>query len=63
MDDRHRHLPAAPTGIYPMIGIRIRPAELSALDAFISRQKAPIGWPEAIRRILADYLKRRGLLT
>ena len=38
------------------------PTELGALDAHISKQKEPIGRPEAIRRILTDHLKRRGLL-
>ncbi len=42
-----------------MIGVRIPPDELARLDAFIAKQKEPIGRPEAIRRILADYLKRR----
>jgi hypothetical protein len=45
-----------------MIGIRMPPAELGALDAYITKQKEPIGRPEAIRRILTEYLKRRDLL-
>src|SRR5437016_6183147 len=53
----------APTGINPMVGVRIPPPELAGLDAFIAKQKEPIGRPEAIRRILTDYLKRRGLLN
>ena len=53
----------APTGINPLIGVRVPPAELAGLDTFIAKQKEPIGRPEAIRRILTDYLKRRGLLN
>jgi hypothetical protein len=50
------------TGIGKVIGVRLYPEVERALDAFIAKQKDPIGRPEAIRRILTDYLKRRGLL-
>ena len=51
------------TGIGKNIGLRLYPDIEEALEAFIAKQKEPIGRPEAIRRILTDYLKRRGLLS
>lgn len=51
-----------PTGINRLIGVRLPPSELSGLDAYIAKSGEGIGRPEAIRRILADYLKRRGML-
>jgi hypothetical protein len=50
----------APTGINPMIGVRMPPDELTRLDAYIADQPKPINRPTAIRKILNDYLKRRG---
>jgi len=44
-----------------VIGVRLYPDAERALDTFIAKQKEAIGRPEAIRRILTDYLKRRGL--
>jgi hypothetical protein len=43
------------------INVRLPPDELAPLDAFIAKAKEQIGRPEAIRRILANFLKRRGL--
>ena len=51
------------TGIGKNIGLRLYPDIEEALEAFIAKQKEQIGRPEAIRRILTDYLKRRGLLS
>jgi hypothetical protein len=51
-----------PTGIGKNVGLRLYPDMEQALDSFIAKQKEPIGRPEAIRRILTDYLKRRGFL-
>jgi hypothetical protein len=50
----------APTGINPMIGVRMPPDELARLDAYIADHREPINRPTAIRKILNDYLKRRG---
>jgi hypothetical protein len=50
----------APTGINPMVGVRMPPDELARLDAFIADQPEPINRPTAIRKILNDYLKRGG---
>jgi hypothetical protein len=49
----------APTGINPMIGVRMPPDELARLDAYIADQSEPINRPSAIRNILNEYLKRR----
>jgi hypothetical protein len=48
-----------PTGINPMVGVRMPPDELARLDAFIADQPKPINRPTAIRKILDAYLKRR----
>jgi hypothetical protein len=50
----------APTGINPMIGVRMPPDELARLDAYIADQPEPINRPSAIRKILNEHLKRRG---
>ena len=50
------------TGIGKAMGLRLYPDLERALDAFIAKQKEPIGRPEAIRRILANFLTRRGFL-
>jgi hypothetical protein len=49
----------APTGINPMIGVRMPPDELARLDAYIADQPEPVNRPTAIRNILNEYLKRR----
>ena len=43
--------------------VRLQPDMLAKLDQFIEDSKADLTRPEAIRLILADYLKRRGLLS
>ncbi len=50
-----------PTGKGELIGVRLLPDLLAAVD----NHQVAIGAasrPEAIRQILTDYLKRRGLL-
>jgi hypothetical protein len=37
-----------------MVGVRLQPDQLAALDAWITRQEAPVTRPEAIRLILAQ---------
>jgi hypothetical protein len=51
------------TGKGELIGVRIQPAPLSALDAFVSDQRVPVSRPEAIRVILTKFLRSRGYLT
>ena len=58
--DKKRGRP--PTGIGKALGLRLYPDLEAGVDAYIAEQDEPIGRPEAIRRILTDYLKRRGLL-
>ena len=43
--------------------VRLVSSMVIGLDKYIANQSDPIGRPEAIRRILADYLSRRGLLA
>jgi len=48
-----------PTGIGVLLGVRVQPDQLAALDAWISHQPEPKpSRPEAIRQILAKHLKR-----
>jgi hypothetical protein len=42
----------APTGKGTQIQVRLQPAQLGALDAYIAKQNAPHSRPEAIRAIL-----------
>jgi metal-responsive CopG/Arc/MetJ family transcriptional regulator len=51
----------APTGKGILIGVRIQPEMLAALDKFVSEQDR-IGRPEAIRLILKDWLTSNGIL-
>ena len=46
----------APTGKGTMVGVRVQPAQLAALDAWIARQPDKPTRPEAVRRILAGAL-------
>lgn len=49
-----------PTGIGTLIGVRMLPDLLAALDDWIARQTDPKpSRPEAARRILWDVLRRR----
>lgn len=42
-----------PTGIGTLVGVRLQPAQLAALDAWIARQKEPkLTRPEAVRQLL-----------
>ena len=50
------------TGIGKAIGLRLYPELERALDKFEKVQLPKLSRPEAIRQILTDYLKRRGLL-
>ena len=43
--------------------VRIPTAVLNGLDAYAEKSEEAIGRPEAIRRILTDYLSRRGLIA
>nr|WP_223806787.1 ribbon-helix-helix protein, CopG family [Novosphingobium sp. LASN5T] len=41
-----------------MIGVRLQPDQLAALDAWIEAQGERLSRPEALRRILATALER-----
>lgn len=45
------------TGKGQMLGVRLQPELLSALDAWIGQRAVKISRPEAIRTIIADALK------
>lgn len=46
----------APTGKGTLIGVRLQPKHLKALDVWIAKQKRPPTRPEAIRALLAEAL-------
>jgi hypothetical protein len=47
------------TGV-PLIGVRLPPDELAAVDDWLSGQKATLSRPEAIRRLIRIALKKAG---
>jgi hypothetical protein len=50
----------SPTGVGTLIGLRLLPPNLSALDTWIAAQPEPRpSRPEAIRRLLAEALEGR----
>jgi hypothetical protein len=46
----------APTGKGTLIGVRLQPSHLVALDAWIAKQDAPVTRPEAIRAMMETIL-------
>jgi hypothetical protein len=44
------------TGQGTLIGVRLQPSHLEALDAWIARQNAPVTRPEAIRAMMETIL-------
>ncbi len=46
----------APTGKGTLIGVRLQPSHLVALDAWIAKQTAPVTRPEAIRALMETIL-------
>lgn len=44
------------TGKGTLIGVRLQPAQLAGLDAWIDRQSAPLTRPEAIRAMMETIL-------
>lgn len=48
----------APTGKGWLLGVRIHPPQLKALDAWISAQPTPMSRPEAVRKILTSVVGR-----
>jgi hypothetical protein len=46
----------APTGKGTLIGVRLQPSHLVALDAWIAKQTQPVSRPEAIRAMMETVL-------
>jgi hypothetical protein len=46
----------APTGKGTLVGVRLQPDRLAAVDAWITKQDAPMTRPEAIRAMLDAVL-------
>ena len=46
----------APTGKGTLIGVRLQPHQLKALDAWIEKQEASLTRPEAIRAMMETIL-------
>jgi hypothetical protein len=46
----------APTGKGTLIGVRLQPSQLKALDDWIARKPAPVTRPEAIRSMMEAIL-------
>jgi hypothetical protein len=46
----------APTGKGTLVGVRLQPPQLSALDAWIKKQNGPLTRPEAIRAMMETIL-------
>jgi hypothetical protein len=46
-----------PTGKGTLIGVRLQPSHLKALDAWLAKQKPPMSRPEAIRALLTEALE------
>jgi hypothetical protein len=46
----------APTGKGTLVGVRLQPDRLSAIDKWIAKQDAPMTRPEAIRAMLDGVL-------
>jgi hypothetical protein len=46
----------APTGKGTLIGVRLQPSQLAALDAWIAKQSASLTRPEAIRAMMGTIL-------
>jgi hypothetical protein len=46
----------APTGKGTLIGVRLQPPHLKALDAWIAKQEPAVTRPEAIRALLVEAL-------
>lgn len=46
----------SPTGKGTLIGVRLQPSQLAALDAWIGKQEKPYTRPEAIRGMMETIL-------
>lgn len=46
----------APTGVGTLVGVRLHPPQLRALDSWIEQEGGELSRPEAVRRILGAVL-------
>jgi len=46
----------APTGKGTLVGVRLQPSQLAALDGWIAKQNVPLTRPEAIRAMMETIL-------
>jgi hypothetical protein len=58
-DIRKRRIGRPPVNAVPVL-VRIPPAEIEPIDAWIAKQKEPPSRPEAIRRLVELGLKAKG---
>jgi hypothetical protein len=56
LSDNKKKMGRPATGVGTMIGVRLQPDQLAALDAWIAAQPDQPSRPEAVRRILAGAI-------
>ncbi|MCH2240048.1 MAG: hypothetical protein MK060_19420 [Blastomonas sp.] len=57
ISDNKKKMGRPATGVGTMIGVRLQPNQLAALDRWIAGQPDKPSRPEAVRRILAGAIK------
>jgi hypothetical protein len=55
--DNKKKMGRPATGIGTMIGVRLQPDQLAALDSWIEHQPDTLSRPEAVRRLVEKGLK------
>lgn len=60
--DRVKKTRGRPTVDSEAVNVRLPAQILRGIEAYAEKTGEQIGRPEAIRRILAEFLKRRGLM-
>jgi len=58
LSDNKKKMGRPATGVGTMIGVRLKPDQLAALDDWIADQADNPSRPEAVRRLLALHLRR-----
>jgi len=57
VSDNKKKMGRPATGVGTMIGVRLQPDQLTALDAWINHQPDTLSRPEAVRRLMEIGLK------
>lgn len=57
--DNRKRKPGRPPVGSTLVGVRLPPAELAELDAWIAKQPEPMSRPEALRAMMAMVLKKK----